>query len=1081
MVRKNNFNFLHHCKDLFQQYLVDQFVKVETERLFWIRTHQSELRAQSYAHLKDALSSDTNLAYVGKRCILPSTFTGGPRYMHEKAQDAMAYVRKYGRPDLFITFTCNSKWPEIINHLLPNQHAKDRPDIVARVFHQKIRKFSALLSKGKLFGKILAKVHTIEWQKRGLPHCHSLLWLEKKITPDMIDDVVSAQIPDPELDPKLFEIVKSTMVHGPCGKLNPKCSCMNNNSVCSKRFPRQFVFETQTGHDGYPLYKRLSKEQGGHEFTLVTRSHTFLIDNRWIVPYNPVLLRIFNAHINVEIANSIKAIKYVCKYVYKGSDLASYRLAKENKDSGDEVTSYEVGRYISSHEASWRLFSFNIHDHFPPVEHLNVHLENGERVLFKPTSDPETLLEKKETKLTGFFELCKSDPYAKTLMYTDIPTFYIWNSGLRKWKRRKMGIQSFPGVYKAPTVARMYTVHPNQHECFFLRMLLTRVRGPTSFESLRTVRSEIHATFREACIALGLLENDDIWINTLENASQCDSPHILRTLFVVILVHCYPSDALCLWRKFANSLSEDITHKLRKQFRDINAEHIAKQQTLTIIGEKLKMICGKSLSDFKLPVPNTQSPVNHALARELCYDNMELSEYIAESTSKLNHGQRAVYETVMESVNNNKANMFFIDAPGGTGKTFVLQLLLAKIRATNHVALAVASSGIAATMLTGGRTAHSTFKLPLNVHPSEVGTCGITLESDMAEVLRRSKIIIWDEVTMSHRSSLEAVDLLLRDVTKSNCFMGGKTVVFSGDFRQTLPVIQKGTKADQLRACVKTSLLWNNVIELQLEENMRCKAYGEKALNFAKQLLLLGEGSYGETDLTAFSTVVQDESQLQECVFPDLHVNYKNISWLTERCILAATNNQVQNINAKLASLIPGESCAFLSIDTTLTEEDAVQYPTEFLNSLSPNGIPPHILILKIGLPVMILRNLDPPNLCNGTRCVVKTVMQNVIEVTPITGPACGKNFFIPRIPLIPTDLPFRFKRLQFPLKICFSMTINKSQGQTFKSVGLHLLEDCFSHGQLYVAASRVGSPENLFAYLGKQKTKNIVYVEALN
>lgn len=196
--------------------------------------------------------------------------------------------------------------------------------------------------------------------------------------------------------------------------------------------------------------------------------------------------------------------------------------------------------------------------------------------------------------------------------------------------------------------------------------------------------------------------------------------------------------------------------------------------------------------------------------------------------------------------------------------------------------------------------------------------------------------------------------------------------------------------------------------------------------------------------------------------------------------MLAATNIDVNSINRTILNRINGNAVTYKSIDTVTRDEDVVNYPVEFLNSLDLPGFPPHILQLKVGVPIILLRNIDPPRLCNGTRLAVKKMQNNLIEATIITGNYKGTDVLIPRIPMIPTDMPFDFKRLQFPIRLAFAMTINKAQGQSLQVCGLNLTNPCFSHGQLYVACSRVGKPSDLYIFAPDGKTRNIVYPRAL-
>ena len=396
--------------------------------------------------------------------------------------------------------------------------------------------------------------------------------------------------------------------------------------------------------------------------------------------------------------------------------------------------------------------------------------------------------------------------------------------------------------------------------------------------------------------------------------------------------------------------------------------------------------------------------------------------------------------------------------------------------------LAVALSGIAATLLLNGRTAHSTFKIPIKINENSI--CSITRNSKEAEQFRNCKFIVWDECTMAHKYALEAVDRMLRDIVNDRKPMGGITLLLSGDFRQILPVVRRGTKADHINACLKTSILWKYIEKLTLKKNMRVYLSKNRDTgSFEQNLLDIGNGVLKKNenmDIIPCGIIVKNHNELISKIYENLLEKYLDEDWLSERCILAPKNNNVCNINKRLLNLFPGDPKLYMSIDRVVKEDEVVDYPIEFLNSINLPGLPDHMIEFKVGVPIILLRNLDPPRLCNGSRLLVTNLKNHIIEARILTGEYKGEQVMIPKIPLIPSDYPFNFKRLQFPIRLCFSMTINKSQGQSFKVVGLDLETECFSHGQLYVGFSRARDENQLYILANNGMTRNVVYKEVL-
>ncbi|XP_021985438.2 uncharacterized protein LOC110881517 [Helianthus annuus] len=364
--RSNVYSLLLRGGRLLQQYIVDAYVCIEESRLDYYRMNQNVFRTEFLQGVHDAVQhGDTEGRDIDKRIVLPSSFIGGPRYMYKHYQDALAICRVHGNPQYFITFTCNVKWPKIERYMarFPSLKAQDRPDIIARVFQRKVKSIMNFLKTNKPFGDVAADLYMIEFQKRGLPHCHLLLWVTQpyriKDASD-VDNYISAEIPNPILEPQLYKIVTDLMIHGPCGIVKPDAPCMSSGS-CSKNYPKEYQEVTSFDDSGYVHYRRQSTG-----FTVTKNG--MKIDNGYVVPYNRVLSMHYMAHINVEYCGWSMLIKYLFKYISKGVDRIHYTIKKSpsltedthTADSPhvDEIRNFLDARFICPHEASWSILNF---------------------------------------------------------------------------------------------------------------------------------------------------------------------------------------------------------------------------------------------------------------------------------------------------------------------------------------------------------------------------------------------------------------------------------------------------------------------------------------------------------------------------------------------------------------------------------------------------------------------------------------------------------------------------------------------------------------------------------------------------
>uniref|UniRef100_K3ZCL8 ATP-dependent DNA helicase n=1 Tax=Setaria italica TaxID=4555 RepID=K3ZCL8_SETIT len=933
-VRANIFNPILYGGRLFQQFAVDTYIKIESSRLDFIWNHQKEIRVDLYQGLLDSIHAGQDRGdAVGKRTVLSSSFIGGPRDKMRRYLDAMALE-------------------EITNELEFGQTPQDRPDLVVRVFRAKLEQMKKQLLEEHILGKVKAYTYVVEFQKRGLPHAHFLLIMtgKYKLTcPEQYDRLISVELPNKQKYPELYKMVIKHMMHGPCGTLNKNCPCTKNRKSCKDYYPRQFNATTIQGKDSYPLYRR--RDDGHNE---IVRGHK--LDNRWVVPYNPYLLQMFNCHINVEVCSSIKAVKYLYKYIYKGHDRASVCVnGTSEKEDIDEIRQYIDARWVTPPEALWRIYGFELSKTNPPVMQLQLHLPNMHMVSYHGKKEITEVINREgveKSMLTAYFEANRTHEKARGILYRDFPEHYTWQTQGKFWQQRKR--------------------------------------------------------------------------KTL--------------LFVTILVFCEPHDIRALWNNHIEAMSEDYRRNCK------NARMI-EQMVLINIRDMLQSM-GKDIRSFPLPEIDEQNDTKDNTPREITEEsNIEVDPEDMELPKHLNDEQKAAYNEILTAVDRDGGGLFFVDGPGGTGKTFLYRALLATVRGQGKIALATATSGVAASIMPGGRTTHSRFKIPLRIDDGAI--CSFTKQSGTAKLLQVASLIIWDEASMTKRQAIEALDKSMRDIMDiPNLPFGGKTVVFGGDFRQVLPVVRKGTRSQIVDASLRRSELWNCMCHMKLVRNMRA----QNDPWFAEYLLRIGNGTEqtndkGEIRLPKNICIpcTMDDSELDRLIDSVYQMNsacLEDPNYITSRAILSTRNDCVDRINLKMIERFQGEEMVYHSFDT-VEDDPHNYYPPEFLNTLTPNGLPPHMLKLKINCPIIILRNIDPANgLCNGTRLVVRGFQKNAIDAEIM--------------------FPFHFKRKQFPVRLSFAMTVNKAQGQTIPNVGIYLPEPVFSHGQLYVALSRATTAKNI-------------------
>uniref|UniRef100_A0A0A9DV49 ATP-dependent DNA helicase n=1 Tax=Arundo donax TaxID=35708 RepID=A0A0A9DV49_ARUDO len=715
------------------------------------------------------------------------------------------------------------------------------------------------------------------------------------------------------------------------------------------------------------------------------------------------LLKKFQAHINVKWCNKGIFIKYLFKYVTKGLDCGKAYLERirngedaphdDETQTINEVKEYLDCRYICEQDACWRIFGFDIHRHFSPVERLPVHLPNENNIVYDAQANMSQVIcneNLRKTILTEWFVANKLHPNARKLTYCEFPSKWRWIEKTKSWEPRQIGGK----------IGRLYYVHPSIGERYYLRMFLIHVKGAQSYEELRTYNGILYPTFKQACKTRGLLGDDQEWYSAFDEAAAWATSAQLRQLFVTMLLFCEVNDEYAFFERVWKSLTDDIQYRFREIIGNPNHQ-IPDNDLKNYLLDDLSILFSKNggrIRDNNLPhvSDSTQSSYgNRLVEEELSYDTAELLLESEQLMSSLNDEQLHAFYAITDTVLDKKHGFFFVSGYGGTGKTYLWNAIITYIRAHRKIMITVASSGVTSLLLPGGRTAHSRFKIPCDL---EGAICDIKKGTMLAELIQSTSLIIWDDALMTHRRAFETLDKTLRDLLSThtssveNIPFGGKVLVLGGDLRQILPVIESGTRSEIIDAAIVNSPLWQHVSILRLTKNMRLYSpkldiHAQQELAaFSKWILDVGEGKIEATarEGEAEPTWIQIPSELLlmpagdklaciiETVYPEILTKYKDMQYLRTRAILTPTNELADSINSHIVSLIPGDEKQYLSCDKISKppgthESFDVLYPMEFLNSLNGNNFPQQKLTLKNGVPIILLQNINQSEgLCNA-------------------------------------------------------------------------------------------------------------------
>lgn len=948
-----------------------------------------------------------NPAEVGRRCDIPSSVRGSPSYRKLKVDMGMAQIYRFGPPTLFITITANPYWREIQENLLPGQQWYHDMFLVNLVFSLKLREFISDIESGKYFNntKPVYVQYVIEFQKRGLPHAHILVRLEgvQPSTATEVDMLSTVSLPLPCASQcsrctqcRLRDHVRSHMWHtcypARCNPTDVK------PATCKYGFPFTPQAATSVDASGTWTLKRLPTEAQ-------------------IAEYNPQLTLAYNAHINVKVACGTRCVLYLRKYLSKGPDSIGALLLPEGTSYSKQFDNFYQNRCLTAAEAAWVACEFPFNYFNPTVLILQLHLPGEQPVYFDETETDEAILAKtlKQTQLEQYFARPRTEEF----------DFITFEEYFQKYNPKSDGSVTCRG---SPIVAVVRNVDYSDSEHFALYMLL-KVVAARSFDEIK----QNHNTFEEAAIAAGVFSASAASVHSAA-LFEMNLRHVSLRQMISYMVVIAQTDSRHFEEVFFDTWDSIAEHE--PQLRH-------PEDVLQLIVEAIERN-GSSLDEL-IQCSDRLSQLLHRLVQP----NIRRFFVYNIPNAALDPQQQLAVDTICQ----NRGSNYYINGCAGSGKTFTLIQLVKKL-STNRNVLTAAYTGIAASLLPNAFTTHKLFGLPLeDDNESECTT--ITRQSTSGKLLQSVDTLIIDEVSMLHERHLLRIDNTLQHLRDNNLPFGGVQVILGGDFNQLPPITTASPECmhtSTINASIRSTQYFARftLISLTTAHRFNNDQWASFLLNVAHGVgSPIIDGPFGSTEVTfdvnVKPSVIQHTSLSQYALgaFP-------SPSALQMIAPMHATVNAFnkQQLNHYFSEQDIVELRAFYSFSPGL------RLSAEDVRHTHRNNIPDDVISLAVSAPVFIMRNINiSEGLANGAIATVARISFNSIDVILAES---NVTHSIPRISFSIGAQAKQSIRHQFPLQLAFSATISKVQGKTSSRIIVNLVNQCFTHGQLYVALSRV-------------------------